>query len=154
MWLFRPFISHFWYRHEYKNISLAFFQTHWWRPLRLNLSVRKKEGLVRTVAKWKTQPIKMKGLPLSVRWVYQECGTNGARTYDFYVETEKSDFYVKSHNFKFSLKFSKELCQSKTKGIHRQEYTCTNLQLLPCGAMSSLRAQNGSYPLVYTQSPG
>lgn len=52
----------------------------------------------------------------------QECGTNHAIAYHFSIETRKLDFYVKSHNFKFILKFAKALCQLKTKGIYRQQW--------------------------------
>ena len=87
----------------------------------------------------------MRRLPLSARWVCQECGTSSARRYDFSVAIGKLGFYMKSHNFMVSLKFAKAVCQTGPAS--------TNLQVLPCGTVSSLRAWKESHSLVYTQNP-
>lgn len=119
-WSLRPFIFHVWYRHRYKNISQVFFKlidkahqdsTSAWG--------RKRDwwGLQQQLENWHS--VKWGGR----WWVRRNCGTNGNRLYDFSVETGKSDF-MWNLNVKFSLKFAKALCQSKTEGTYRQEWTC------------------------------
>lgn len=108
-----------------KCFSSIFFKLIDKLPLRLSLSVRRKKGLVRSVTNCKTHTLPKWGscLILSARWVCQESGTKGTISYQFFsVETGKSDFYVKSHNFKFGLKFAKALCQLKTRGMYRQQW--------------------------------
>lgn len=110
---------------------------------------------MRTVATGKLKP-KVRRPSLGAEWVCHKCGTHSARSYNCSAETGKSDFYVKSHHFKFSLKLLKHLYQSKIKGIYRQECACRYQFsiFLPYGTMSSLKAWSKTYSLVYTQSWG
>lgn len=127
-----------------KNFSVFFKLIGKW-ALRLTLSVRKKEGLVKAMANCNAHALTNGGSPSgSGGRTHQEGKTTSARRHDLTGETAMLGFYMKFRDFKCTLKAATAVCQSGPAG--------TNLQVLPYGTVNSLRAWEESYSLVYPPS--